>query len=130
VKITKVGRYNGHDGVGFDYSPETVRKSVLSSLSRLGTDHLDVVYLHDVEFVATPVKSGSTAGNPLDAIENSEEWGLSQADAGKIFGEGDQRILDAIRELWKLKREGMIKAVGISGMSHRGVFELYFDIYA
>jgi len=113
--ITKVGRYSGSDATGFDYSPDTIRKSVLRSLSRLGTDYLDVVYLHDVEFIATPVRSGSTAGNPLEALEDPAEWGLAKGEEARILGEGDQKILGAIRELWKLKTEGTIKAVGISG---------------
>ena len=47
--ITKVGRISGDV---FDYSPEWVRKSVERSLKRLNTDHLDLVYCHDVEFVS------------------------------------------------------------------------------
>ena len=36
----------------FDYSASWVRQSVARSLERLGTDYLDVVYCHDVEFVS------------------------------------------------------------------------------
>lgn len=89
---------------------------MLRSLSRLGTDYLDVVYLHDVEFIATPVGSGSTAVNSLEALENPAEWGLAKGEEARILGEGDQKILGAIRELWKLKTEGTIKAVGITGL--------------
>ena len=46
--MTKVGRIGGSE---FDYSPEWVRYSIQRSLKRLGTDYLDVVYCHDVEFV-------------------------------------------------------------------------------
>lgn len=47
--LTKVGRI----GVSsFDYSPAFVRFSVNRSLQRFGTDYLDVVYCHDVEFVS------------------------------------------------------------------------------
>lgn len=35
----------------FDYSPLWIKKSVKRSLQRLGTDYLDVVFCHDVEFV-------------------------------------------------------------------------------
>ena len=45
---TKLGRYDlGH----FDFSARRVRESVDVSLHRLGTDHLDIVLCHDVEFV-------------------------------------------------------------------------------
>lgn len=45
---TKAGRIQLDD---FDYSRTWVRKSVERSMSRLGTDYLDLVYMHDVEFV-------------------------------------------------------------------------------
>ncbi|KIJ56909.1 hypothetical protein M422DRAFT_23041 [Sphaerobolus stellatus SS14] len=111
---TKVGRYP-INGSTFDYSPETIRASVLRSLSRLGTDHLDAVYLHDVEFVATPVPNGPNTGDPRKALEEPAPWGLTEGDEGKIHGEGDKQILAALQELFNLKAEGMIKAVGISG---------------
>ncbi|SPQ26669.1 4c96cf24-dc00-4bb4-8824-651f22603b28 [Thermothielavioides terrestris] len=47
--ITKAGRIGSAE---FDYSPAWVRYSVLRSLRRLHTPHLDLVYMHDVEFVS------------------------------------------------------------------------------
>ncbi|OMH82751.1 L-galactose dehydrogenase [Zancudomyces culisetae] len=47
---TKVGRY-GYHKKDFDYSAERVEKSVMTSLERLGTDYLDYVFCHDVEFI-------------------------------------------------------------------------------
>ncbi|MFF2040859.1 aldo/keto reductase [Kitasatospora sp. NPDC058170] len=44
---TKVGRYGAAD---FDFSARRVRRSVTESLTRLGTDHLDLVQCHDIEF--------------------------------------------------------------------------------
>ena len=45
---TKLGRYDlGH----FDFSAKRVAESVDVSLHRLGTDHLDIVLCHDIEFV-------------------------------------------------------------------------------
>ena len=48
--LTKVGRIAAAE---FDYSAESVRRSVQRSLDRLHTQYLDVVYCHDVEFVTT-----------------------------------------------------------------------------
>ncbi|KAJ3106105.1 hypothetical protein HK100_003782, partial [Physocladia obscura] len=53
---TKVGRYPTSDPSNnpngdFDYSPSRIRASVTASLAKLKTDYLDIVYLHDVEFV-------------------------------------------------------------------------------
>lgn len=48
---TKLGRYSL---THFDFSARRVEESVHVSLHRLGTDHLDVLLLHDVEFVSLP----------------------------------------------------------------------------
>lgn len=45
---TKAGR-NGRDD--FDFSPGAIRASLERSLTLLGTDHVDVFQLHDIEFV-------------------------------------------------------------------------------
>ena len=45
---TKLGRYSD---VHFDFSAKRVEESLHVSLQRLGTDYLDVMLLHDVEFV-------------------------------------------------------------------------------
>ncbi|CAG8626794.1 26353_t:CDS:2, partial [Racocetra persica] len=79
--ITKVGRY-GPTKKDFDYSPKRVRESVEESCRRLGTDYLDVVYTHDVEFV----------------------------DIDNVVGDDG-----ALMELFKLKKEGKFKYVGICG---------------
>ncbi|KAL2129252.1 hypothetical protein VTI74DRAFT_8006 [Chaetomium olivicolor] len=47
--ITKAGRIAS---TSFDYTPSWVRYSVLRSLQRLHTAYLDLVYMHDVEFVS------------------------------------------------------------------------------
>ena len=46
---TKLGRY---DLQHFDFSAKRVVESVDVSLHRLGTDHLDIILCHDIEFVA------------------------------------------------------------------------------
>ncbi len=45
---SKMGRYSERH---FDFSAKRVEESVHVSLHRLGTDHLDILLLHDVEFV-------------------------------------------------------------------------------
>jgi len=45
---TKLGRY---DLEHFDFSAKRVAESVDVSLHRLGTDHLDIILCHDIEFV-------------------------------------------------------------------------------
>ncbi|ORY63872.1 Aldo/keto reductase family-domain-containing protein [Pseudomassariella vexata] len=74
--VTKAGRIGGNE---FDYSPSWVRYSVYRSLERLHTTYLDLVYMHDVEF-------------------------MSPAE-----------VLGAVGELRRLRDEGVIRYVGISG---------------
>jgi L-galactose dehydrogenase len=47
VLATKVGRYGDDD---FDFTADRVKRGVHESLRRLGTDHLDLVQCHDIEF--------------------------------------------------------------------------------
>ncbi|KAK9809502.1 hypothetical protein WJX73_005090 [Symbiochloris irregularis] len=44
---TKVGRYGEEN---FDFSAETVTRSLKESLQRLNVDYVDIVHVHDVEF--------------------------------------------------------------------------------
>lgn len=74
--ITKAGRIKADE---FDYSPAWVRYSVCRSLERLGTRYLDLVYMHDVEFVSAA------------------------------------EVLQAVKELRRLRDQGLIRYVGISG---------------
>ncbi|KAI1405034.1 Aldo/keto reductase [Hypoxylon fuscum] len=74
--VTKAGRIAGDE---FDYSPAWIRYSVLRSLERLHTPYLDLIYMHDVEFVSP------------------------------------SEVLDAVRELRRLRAQGLIRYVGISG---------------
>jgi D-arabinose 1-dehydrogenase len=111
--MTKCGRYGNNT---FDYSPSTVRETVKNSLRRLQTDYLDTVYLHDVEFVCTQV-SPKASGNHITALTtDATSYGLAEEDKGRIRGEGDQKILEAVSELRKLQDEGLVKNIGISGM--------------
>ncbi|MTD16888.1 hypothetical protein GIS00_23420 [Nakamurella sp. YIM 132087] len=59
VLATKAGRYSDDD---FDFRPERIRRSLQVSLRLLRTDHVDILQLHDIEFVAWgPVLEDSIA---------------------------------------------------------------------
>lgn len=110
--MTKCGRYGGSD---FDYSPSTIRKSVERSLSRLHTTYLDTVYLHDIEFVATPVMPRLEGIHSGALGDEAEAYGLKEGQEALVRGEGDQKILDGIAELRKMQEEGLVKNIGITG---------------
>lgn len=69
---TKLGRYSD---VHFDFSAKRVEESVHISLQRLKTDHLDVLLLHDVEFVSLPQIWEET----LPALIKIKEQGKARA---------------------------------------------------
>lgn len=123
--ITKCGRY-GPEREHFDYSSKRVEESVRGSVRRLGCGWLDVVLMHDAEFVVEKVgrshEEGWEAGVVSGLVEGERGEVLASLGlaptleaASKIHGPGDERFLEAIRTLFKLKDEGLIKRVGISG---------------
>lgn len=115
--MTKCGRYGPTE---FDYSPARIQKSVKDSLKRLQTTYLDVIYLHDVEFVGTPFGPIAASGHHAVALhEKQKEYGLAEGDEGVVRGDGDQKILAAFGELRKLKDEGLVRNIGITGLSDR-----------
>lgn len=63
--MTKVGRIGPNK---FDYSPKWIRTSIARSLKRLSTDYLDVVFVHDVEFM--PLLTSLIAISTLFTIAN------------------------------------------------------------
>lgn len=65
---TKLGRY---DVAHFDFSAQRVAESVDVSLHRLGTDHLDVILCHDVEFV----ELSRIVNETLPALQKIKEQG-------------------------------------------------------
>jgi len=74
---TKLGRYDaGH----FDFSAKRVVESVDVSLHRMGTDHLDIILCHDIEFV-----------------------------------EMSQIVNETLPALRKLKEQGKVRFIGVSG---------------
>lgn len=113
--MTKCGRIGKDE---FDYSPNAIRESVKRSLSRLQTEYIDTIYLHDVEFVATPVLPKATGDHTTSLAAEKVEYGLDEGSEGKVRGEGDKKILDAFAELRKLQDEGLVKHIGITGRTH------------
>lgn len=77
VLATKTGRY---DVDVFDYSAARIRRSLQESLRRLRTDYLDILQLHDIEFV------------PRTILEQ-----------------------EAIPQLLRLREEGHVRCIGITG---------------
>lgn len=86
VLSTKVGMY-GWPTTQFDYSYDTTLTSIDESLERLGTDRLDLVFIHDID----PHTHGTN------------EWKMRFEEA----------MNGAYPALCKLKSDGVISAVGV-----------------
>jgi L-galactose dehydrogenase len=79
ILSSKAGRY-GSEFKDFDFSEKRIRQSLQESLARLGTDHLDIFLLHDIE-----------------------------------FGSFEQVYAEALPCLQKLKAEGAVRYIGVTG---------------
>lgn len=83
---SKAGKTTSASGVdAFDYSEAAIRQSVAASLERLGTDHLDVVHLHDFDYQAgRHVEQAFAEGFPtLQALKS--EGAIRAVGAGIYF---------------------------------------------
>ena len=47
---TKVGRYGADGKNTWDYSAKRAQQSVCESMERLGVEHIDLIFVHDIEF--------------------------------------------------------------------------------
>lgn len=124
-QMTKCGRY-GMSPSDFDYSPSTIRASVQRSLARLHTNYLDSVCLHDIEFVCTTVAPRVEGCHESALTTEQAGYGLIDGEEGKVWGLGDQTILDAVAELRKMQSEGLIKSIGITG-ARNVLSDAHFD---
>ncbi|WP_077624219.1 aldo/keto reductase [Sediminibacillus massiliensis] len=65
---TKAGRYGETE---FDFSKQKIKRSLEESLQRLGTDYLDILYLHDIEFGSYE----QVMGEGIPALEELKKQG-------------------------------------------------------
>jgi D-threo-aldose 1-dehydrogenase len=70
VLQTKAGR----DAKREDYSGETVKKRFERSLELLGLDHIDIVYLHDAEWI--PFETAMSPGGPVEVLKTFQDQGV------------------------------------------------------
>ena len=73
---TKCGRYGLQE---FDFSYERILKSIDESLLRLKTDHVDLIQLHDIEFVEKSQVINEAIPAILKIIESGKArfWGIT-----------------------------------------------------
>jgi aryl-alcohol dehydrogenase-like predicted oxidoreductase len=84
-----------------DGSPANVRRSIEGSLQRLGTDHVDLYYLHRVD-PATPIED--TVGAMATLVEEGKvrHLGLSEASAETLRRAAAVHPITALQTEWSL----------------------------
>jgi len=84
-----------------DGSPANVRRSIEGTLQRLGTDHVDLYYLHRVD-AATPIED--TVGAMATLVEEGKvrHLGLSEASAETVRRAAAVHPITALQTEWSL----------------------------
>jgi aryl-alcohol dehydrogenase-like predicted oxidoreductase len=98
---TKFGIVRDENGVRVDARPERVRGYCEASLARLGTDHIDLYYLHRVD-PGVPVEE--TIGAMADLVDRGmvRYLGISECDAGQLERAVAVCPISAVQLEWSL----------------------------
>jgi len=101
ILATKFGMVRGPGGLRIDGRPEHVRKCIDASLERLGTDHVDLYYLHRID-PAVPVEE--TVGAMADLVHAGKvrHLGLSEASARSVERASAVHPIAALQSEWSL----------------------------
>ncbi|MFV0452362.1 MAG: aldo/keto reductase [Propioniciclava sp.] len=78
---TKAGRFPGEE---FDFSPARIRRSLENSLRLLRTDHVDLFFLHDIDFVDV----GPVIAEAVPTLQSLKEEGKTRAIGISGYGLG------------------------------------------
>jgi aryl-alcohol dehydrogenase-like predicted oxidoreductase len=98
---TKFGIVRDENGVRLDARPERVRGYCEASLARLGTDHIDLYYLHRVD-PEVPVEETVGAMAELVGRGMVRYLGISECDAGQLRRAAAVHQLSAVQLEWSL----------------------------
>jgi aryl-alcohol dehydrogenase-like predicted oxidoreductase len=101
VLATKFGIVRGDDGVRLDGRPENVRGYCEASLRRLGTDAVDLYYLHRVD---PEVPVAETVGAMADLVRAGlvRHLGLSEVDPAQLAEAAAVHPIAAVEFEWSL----------------------------
>jgi aryl-alcohol dehydrogenase-like predicted oxidoreductase len=98
---TKFGIVRDGTGTRLDARPEQVRGYCEASLARLGTDHIDLYYLHRVD-PRVPVEETVGAMSELVDLGMVRYLGISECDAGQLERAAAVHPLSAVQLEWSL----------------------------
>jgi len=98
---TKVGIVRGPDGPSLDGRPDKVRGYCEASLRRLGTDYIDLYYLHRVD-PAVPIEETMGAMADLAAAGKIKHLGLSECNSEQLERASSVHTITALQLEWSL----------------------------
>jgi len=102
ILSTKFGLGRNDRGeVQVDARPETARRSCDESLRRLGTDYIDLYYLHRVD-PSVPIEESVGAMAELVTAGKVRHLGLSEVTASQLHRAARQHSITAIQNEWSL----------------------------
>lgn len=110
VLATKFGLVPGSRGLQIDGSPETTRRSVEGSLRRLGTDLIDLYYLHRKD-PAVPIEETVGAMKELVEAGKVRFLGLSEVGAETIRRANTIHPISAVQSEYSLWERGIEEAI-------------------
>jgi aryl-alcohol dehydrogenase-like predicted oxidoreductase len=113
VIATKFGFKDGHVSAGMDSRPKRIRAVVETSLQRLRTDHIDLLYQHRVD-PAVPIEEVAGAVKALIAQGKVRHFGLSEAGVESIRRAHAVQTVAALQSeysLWWREPEREVMAV-------------------
>ena len=98
VISTKVGRTTSREAsLAFDYSRDGVLRSIEESLARLGTEKLDIILIHDIDFYTHGSRQSAREREALDgaypALANLKDEGVIDAIG---LGVNEWQVCDAV----------------------------------
>jgi aryl-alcohol dehydrogenase-like predicted oxidoreductase len=106
VLATKFGNRREGDRRWIDNSPEWVREACDGSLRRLGTDHIDLYYMHRRD-PQVPIAESVGAMAELVAAGKVRHLGLSEVSAGTLREACDVHPIAALQSEWSLFTRGL-----------------------
>lgn len=101
VLATKLGITRGADGVSLDGRPEQVGSYCDASLRRLGTDHIDLYYLHRVD-PGVPVEETIGAMSQLVSAGKVGYLGISECSPQQLERAAATHPITAVQFEWSL----------------------------
>jgi aryl-alcohol dehydrogenase-like predicted oxidoreductase len=119
VLATKTGLVREDGGIRRDGRPERIREAIDGSLSRLGTDHVDLYYLHRVD-PEVPVEESWGAMKEVAEAGKAVRLGISEATLEQIEKAHALHPVSAVQSEMSLWTRDWIEAGVVSWCAENG----------